>query len=120
LLIWTKSDPQRLSNSARDHIIDTTNVLYFSSASIWEISIKRQRGRPDFKIDPHLLHETLLDDGYTELPVVSFHAFGIVTLPMIHKDPFDRILIAQAAHEGCLFLTSDSRLATYPGPIRLV
>jgi PIN domain nuclease of toxin-antitoxin system len=120
LLIWTKTEPRRLSREARAYIEDLTNNLYFSAASIWEISIKRALGRSDFDIHPSRLYNILLDDGYTELPVSSIHSFGVITLPLIHKDPFDRILIAQASHEGCLFLTSDAALADYPGPIRLV
>ena len=90
----------------------------FSAASIWEIAIKRGLGRADFRADPRLLRRGLLDNCYAELPVTSAHAAALDSLPPLHKDPFDRILIAQATIEGVTLLTSDPRVARYPGPIR--
>jgi PIN domain nuclease of toxin-antitoxin system len=92
----------------------------FSPVSIWEVAIKHDLRRPDFGLDPSLLRRMLLDNGYEELPVTSRHAVAVVGLPAIHKDPFDRLLIAQAAAEGVTLLTSDQTLARYPGPIRKV
>lgn len=120
LLIWAANEKRRLPEAARIFIQDPDNDLFFSAASIWEISVKASLARKSFAIVPQRLHRGLLENGYTELPVSSIHSFGVITLPLIHKDPFDRILIAQASHEGCLFLTSDTALADYPGPIRLV
>lgn len=94
--------------------------LLFSAASIWEIAIKNGLGRDDFKVDARLLRRGLLDNDYTELPITSAHAVFVESLPLIHKDPFDRILVAQATAEGITLLTADSTVARYPGPIELV
>lgn len=92
----------------------------FSAASLWEVAIKRGLGRDDFKVDSRVLRRGLLDNGYSELPIVSGHVVAIESLPMIHKDPFDRVLVAQATVEGITLLTIDSLVARYPGPIRTV
>jgi PIN domain nuclease of toxin-antitoxin system len=68
----------------------------FSAASLWEVAIKRGLGRDDFKVDSRVLRRGLLDNGYSELPIISGHVVAIESLPMIHKDPFDRVLVAQA------------------------
>jgi PIN domain nuclease of toxin-antitoxin system len=101
-------------------IDDAANELLFSAASIWEITIKNSLGRADFKADPHLLRRGLLDNGYMHLPIDSEHALAVSSLPNLHKDPFDRILIAQAIVEGITLMTSDALIAAYPGPIRKV
>jgi len=82
-------------------ISNENNRLYFSAASIWEVVIKNGLGRPDFHVDPHLLRRGLVDNGYTELAISSLHTLAVSLLPEIHKDPFDRILVAQA-EEGKL------------------
>ncbi len=92
----------------------------FSAASIWEIAIKSGIGRSDFRVNPHLLRRGLLENGYTELPVTGAHAVAVVLLPPLHKDPFDRILIAQAQVEGITLLTADKMVGRYPGPIRVL
>ena len=120
LLLWTAGDPKRLSAKARKLINEPTSELFFSAASLWEIAIKRGLGRDDFKVDVRLLRRGLLDNGYSELPVGSEHAVAIDSLPSIHKDPFDRILIAQAMVEGITLLTSDAVVAQYPGAVRKV
>lgn len=112
--------PEKLPVEARTMIEDTENGLIFSAVSLWEITLKRSLGRADFKADPRLLRRGLLDNGYEELPVMSAHAAAVDGLPPIHKDPFDRLLIAQAMEEGVLMLTSDSILGSYPGPVRVV
>ena len=112
--------PERLSVAARTLMNDPRNVLIFSAVSIWEIAIKSAQGRDDFRVDPRLLHRGMLDNGYVELPVTSQHALHVVGLPPIHKDPFDRLLLAQAISEGIVLLTADAQLARYPGPARLV
>ena len=118
LLLWAAGEPSRLSTLARMLIENPDNALFFSAASLWEIAIKRGLGRPDFQVDPRLLRRGLLDNGYSELAVSSEHAVAIESLPLIHKDPFDRILIAQAMVEGIILLTADSVVAQYPGPVR--
>jgi PIN domain nuclease of toxin-antitoxin system len=120
LLLWAAGKPNRLSATARKLIDSPANELLFSAASVWEVAIKRGLGRSDFQADPRLLRRGLLDNGYTELPILSDHVVAIESLPAIHKDPFDRLLVAQATVEGITLLTVDSILAEYPGPVRLV
>jgi PIN domain nuclease of toxin-antitoxin system len=120
LLLWAASAPQALSAEARHLIGDPDNDLIFSAASLWEIAIKSALGRADFAVDARVLRRGLLDNGYRELPITSDHAVAIDTLPAIHKDPFDRLLIAQALSEGVTLLTADALVAGYPGPIRKV
>ncbi|MGK5025060.1 type II toxin-antitoxin system VapC family toxin [Janthinobacterium sp. RB2R34] len=120
LLLWAAGDPGRLSPVSRALIEDAGNELFFSPASLWEISIKHGLGRVDFQADPRVLRRALLDNGYSELPVTSEHAVAIEGLPPIHKDPFDRMLVAQATVEGITLLTADALLAQYPGPVRRV
>ena len=120
LLLWVASQPERLSQAARDFIEDKENELIFSTASLWEVVIKLGLGRDDFKVDPRLLRRGLLDNGYSELPIRSEHVVAIDTLPPIHKDPFDRVLIAQALVEGITLLTTDAVVASYPAPVRAV
>ena len=121
LLLWVAGEPGRLSTEARTLIDNPENELLFSAASLWEVVIKRGLGREDLKVDPRLLRRGLLDNGYSELPVVSDHVVAIDSIPRIHKDhPFDRVLVAQAIVEGITLLTTDSLLAQYPGPIRTV
>jgi len=118
LLLWAAGQFKKLSNKTRSLINDTQNELLFSSASLWEITIKNNLGRADFHADPHLLRRGLLDNGYVELPITSEHAVTVNDLPAIHKDPFDRILIAQSIIEGVILLTSDPVILKYSGPIR--
>ncbi|NLV32569.1 MAG: type II toxin-antitoxin system VapC family toxin [Acidobacteria bacterium] len=120
LLLWAAGAPDRLSAVARSLIEESENDLFFSAAGLWEIAIKRNLGRNDFHVDARVLRRSLLDNGYRELPITSEHAVAVDTLPPIHKDPFDRILVAQATVEGITLLTSDSVVAQYPGPVRLV
>ena len=117
LLLWAASEPDKLSKSAKQIIQSTENILLFSAASMWEITIKNSLGRKDFTVDARLLKRGLLDNGYQELPITSHHAIAVNRLPTIHKDPFDRILIAQASVEGFILLTSDSIVAQYDGAI---
>lgn len=120
LLLWAAGQPKRLPSAARKLIENPDNELLFSAASLWEVTIKCGLGRHDFQVDPRLLRRGLLDNGYQELPILSEHVVAIEALPPIHKDPFDRILVAQATVEGITLLTSDLLLAQYPGPIRTV
>jgi PIN domain nuclease of toxin-antitoxin system len=112
--------PEKLSDETRNLIETPANQLSFSAASLWEIAIKSGLGRSDFTVDARLLRRGLLDNGYAELPVTSEHAVAIGELPAIHKDPFDRLLIAQAMIEGITLLTADAIVAQYPGPIRRI
>lgn len=120
LLLWAAGEPDRLSVSARSMLQDEANRLFFSSASIWEIVIKRGLRRDDFRVDPFRLRRLLVVNGYTELSVNSDHALAVDQLPPLHRDPFDRILIAQARTEGMVLLTGDGLVARYEEGIRYV
>ena len=120
LLLWAAESFDRLPSDARTLMGASENELFFSVASLWEIAIKCGLGRDDFKVDARVLRRSLLDNGYSELPILSEHVVAIDALPPIHKDPFDRLLVAQATVEGITLLTVDSRVADYPGPVRRV
>jgi len=120
ILLWAAGEPERLSAAARRQLNNSKNELLFSAASLWEIAIKTSLGRDDFRAEPRLLRRGLLDNGYIELPITSEHAVSIDLLPSLHKDPFDRMLLAQALSEGITLLTADEQLARYPGPVRKV
>lgn len=120
VLLWAAGDPGRLAPSACDLLNAPENEPFFSAASLWEIVIKRGLGRDDFRVDPSALRRGLLDNGYAELPIESRHAVAVSGLPPIHKDPFDRILVAQAQVEGILLVTADPLVARYPGPVRQI
>ena len=95
-------------------IEDSQNQLFFSVASLWEISINNKLGRADCKVDLAVLRRKLLDYGYEEIAITSAHTIGVDALPTIHKDTFDRMLIAQTAVEGITLLTADNVVAEYP------
>ena len=120
LLLWAAGEPERLSSAARQLLDDPAHALIFSAASLWEIAIKHRLGRDDFRVDARVLRRGLLDNGYDELPVTSAHAVVLDTLPALHKDPFDRILVAQAQTEGITLVTSDDQVARYPGAVQKV
>ncbi|MCL2634429.1 MAG: type II toxin-antitoxin system VapC family toxin [Oscillospiraceae bacterium] len=118
IMVWLATD--RLSQKAPKsigYIEDKSNLLLFSSAVIWEVAVKRSKGREDFIIDPFILYNGLLNAGYEELPITGRHTLLISSLPPIHKDPFDRIMLAQAMSEGIVFLTADKLLTQYPGSV---
>jgi PIN domain nuclease of toxin-antitoxin system len=120
ILLWAASEPGKLSKAAQKLIGNVENTLYFSVASLWEISIKNGLGRPDFSVDPGTLRRGLLDNGYEELGISGLHAIAVNNLPSLHKDPFDRILIVQAQIEGVTLLTVDEAITQYKGPIKKV
>ena len=120
LLLWIAGQPDRLPNAVHAALLEASHEFLFSAASIWEIVIKATLGRADFQIDPGLLRSGLLTNGYRELTITSQHVLAVRTLPPLHKDPFDRMLVAQAQVENATLLTSDPAVAKYPGPIRQV
>lgn len=120
LLLWAAQGVEHLPLDARTLMSEPENELLFSVASLWEIVIKCGLGREDFKVDSRILRRSLLDNGYRELPILSEHVVAIGALPPIHKDPFDRMLVAQAIVEGITLLTADVQLAKYPGPVQRV
>jgi PIN domain nuclease of toxin-antitoxin system len=120
ILLWAAGQPEQLSSKALKLLNDPHNELLFSAANLWEVIIKRGLGRKDFRVDPYLLRSGLLDNGYNELSITNKHVMFVNELPDLHKDPFDRILIAQAIVEEIILLTADPLVAQYPGPIQKV
>ena len=120
LLVWLADASAAMPDAATDLIQDANNDVLFSVASLWEVAIKFALGRPEFALDPRVLRRGLLDNGFSELVVTAEHALATVPLPPIHKDPFDRLLVAQATVEGITLLTADATILRYPGPIRRV
>lgn len=101
------------TQSARTLLTTPENLQFFSPASIWELVLKLGLGRDDFKVDPFRLRKMLIPHGYVQLPVTAEHALNVFSLPPLHKDPFDRLLLAQARTEGMLLLTGDISLSQY-------
>jgi PIN domain nuclease of toxin-antitoxin system len=120
ILLWAAATPERLPHAARALIDDAANEILFSAASLWEIAIKNGLGRADFKVDPGLLRQGLLASGYTELAISGPHVVAVDRLSPIHRDPFDRLLVAQAMVEDITLITADTTVGRYPGPVRLV
>jgi PIN domain nuclease of toxin-antitoxin system len=110
IFLWAVADDRKLSKTARKLIVDADDV-FVSSASIWEISIKAGLGKLD--ADLNLLVAEIGASGYSELPVRAAHAAMVRDLPDIHRDPFDRLLVAQALCEPLRLLTADGHLAAY-------
>lgn len=118
VLLWAAGEPERLPEQARQLLEAPENELVFSVASLWEVAIKSALGREDFRVDAAVLRRGLIENGYLELPVAGEHAVAVAALPPLHRDPFDRLLVAQAQIEGIVLLTVDPLVAAYPGPIR--
>jgi PIN domain nuclease of toxin-antitoxin system len=114
------ADTKRLSVEVRELLEDDNNEIYYSAASVWEIAIKASLRRKDFRIDIKSLLSTLPQMGAAELPITAAHAAGVMTLPFIHRDPFDRLLIAQSIAEPVILLTNDEILGRYRAPVRVV
>jgi PIN domain nuclease of toxin-antitoxin system len=113
LLVWLGNVPEKLSKAAMRILRDPENEIYFSLVSIWEIAIKSGLGRPDFRADPKLVERELLNFGLKLLRIESEHVYGVANLPRIHRNPFDRLLVAQAKVEGLTLITADKVLAKY-------
>jgi len=113
--LWASADDRRLSDSARGLIEDPTNTVYLSVVSAWEIAIKFARGRiPELTASPESYVPARVSDYSMEiLPMLMPHAFRVAHLPHVHRDPFDRMLIAQAQVEGLPVVTSDTNIARY-------
>ena len=120
LLLWAAIAPRRLPRAAARLLSDEANTPWFSSASLWEIVIKQGLGRADFDVDARRLWQGLQANGWRELAVAAAHVLAVGLLPALHRDPFDRLLVAQAGVEGFMLLTSDDAVAAYPGPVRRV
>ena len=118
LLVWAMGEPDRLDPALVRLLEDPMNTPVFSVASLWELVIKRGLDRPGFQLEPPVLRQALLEAGWRELPVEARHVLAVGQLPALHRDPFDRLLLAQAQADGLLLITADQQLAQYPGPVR--
>jgi PIN domain nuclease of toxin-antitoxin system len=117
ILIWAAFDSNRLSHKVRELLVQPDVERFFSVASLWETAIKGSLKRDDFDIDVQLFRRLALQNGYQELPFLIEHLVALTVLPLHHKDPFDRMIIAQAQTEGLTLLTSDGIVAKYGGDI---
>lgn len=120
LLLWAAGAPERLPVAAAELIEDEANTPVFSAASLWEVAIKAGLGRADFTVDAGVLRRGLMENGYEELAITAAHACAVAALPPLHRDPFDRMLVAQALVEGVTLLTSDAALRGYPGAVQVM
>lgn len=119
LLLWMSLEPERISSSTTDLISNYSHDLFFSVVSIWEVAIKFAKHPKTFTANPYALRTGLLEREFQELPLQSSHAIATLRLPLLHRDPFDRILLAQALVEQIVLLTVDERLAAYDAPVQL-
>lgn len=120
VLLWAVASSGRLAPDVRSLIEDPLNDVHYSAASIWEIAIKSALRRKDFQVDLALLRSSLRAMDLAELPVTAEHAVGVTDLPPIHRDPFDRLLVAQSIAELMVLLTNDAVLARYGPVVRVV
>jgi PIN domain nuclease of toxin-antitoxin system len=117
ILLWAAAGSPRLSPSATALIEAPETLISFSVASLWEIAINNSLSRADFNVDVHTLRELALANGYQELPITIDHIGDLASLPLLHKDPFDRMLIVQARRENMVLMTSDAVVASYSAGI---
>lgn len=120
ILLWAAFDDPSLSAAARARIETPAEDLWFSAVSLWEIALNRGLDSPSLTVEPSVLRKGLLANGYKELVLDGRHCLTLMALPDLHSDPFDRMLVAQAATEGVVLLTANPQVAAYPGPIELV
>jgi PIN domain nuclease of toxin-antitoxin system len=120
LLLWAVASSRRLPKEARSLILDAANEVFYSAASVWEVAIKSALRRSDFKADPTVLVRALAHSGFSELPVTGAHAARVARLPALHRDPFDRLLVAQSLAEPMTLLTNDAVLVGYGPLVQLV
>lgn len=120
LVIWVATDDPRLSASARASIGVEGAEVAFSVVSVWEVAIKAALGRQDFRYSAAALRNGALRAGWEELSILGDHAIAVAVLPLIHGDPFDRLLVAQAQVEGITLLTADKTLGQYGSHVRVV
>ena len=118
MLLWWVTDDRRLPNKARRLIENTSNMIFVSVASIWEIAIKKTLGR--LKLNLKELEETIAANNFEQLPVKFLHAIELSELPHHHSDPFDRMLVAQCLSETAYLLTHDEHLGKYGKVVMVV
>ena len=120
ILLWALAEPRRLNRETRATIESSDTEVLFSAASIWEIAIKSGLGRSDFAFDAEEIAQAALDTGFTEVAVRAKAAALVARLPLLHRDPFDRVLVAQAIVEPATLYTADQRLVPYSDLVRRV
>ena len=120
LLLWAMAASRKLPKAVKSQLLDPNNEVYYSAASLWEVAIKHDLRRKDFRIDPDSLLGALRASGFLELPVTAAHAVAVTRLPPVHKDPFDSLLVAQGMSEPMVLLTNDAVLAGYGAGVRVV
>lgn len=120
IALWALTDSPRLPAEARNMILDPSNEVLFSAATVWEIAIKHRLTRRDMPVSGSEARELFVRSGYVELPITATHAAATESLPPHHVDPFDRILVAQAIAEPLRLLTHDRALLPYGHPVSLV
>ena len=120
LLLWSIASSRRLPKEASSLILDAANEVFYSAASVWEVAIKSALRGSDFKAEPAVLVRALAQSGFSELPVTAAHAARVARLPSIHRDPFDRLLVAQSLAEPMTLLTNDAALVRYGSSVQLV
>jgi PIN domain nuclease of toxin-antitoxin system len=120
IVLWLAAEPEKLPRGGAELLANPDAEIAFSVVNLWEIAVKRSLRRPTFQINPRRLRERMIATDFMELAVTGDHALEVEHLPPIHRDPFDRILVAQALHEGLTLLTTDRLLDGYPGDIRRV
>jgi len=120
LLLRAVASSRRLPKGARSVILDPANEVFYSAASIWEVPIKSSLRRPAFTIDAPVFVRALARGGFLELPVTATHTVRVAGLPGVHRDPFDRLLVAQALAEPMTLLTNDPILQRYGSLVEVV
>ena len=120
ILLWALVEPRRLDRETRATIETSDTEVLFSAASIWEIAIKSGLGRSDFAFDAEEIAQAALDTGFTEIAVRAKAAALVARLPLLHRDPFDRVLVAQAIVEPATLYTADQQLVPYSDLVRHV
>lgn len=120
IVLWALTGSARLGKAARDLIVDPANEIHVSTASIWEVAIKYALGRGDMPVSGARIAELCAAAGYRELPVAWTHAVALESLPLLHADPFDRILVAQAQAEPMRLLSRDAAMSVYGAMVMAV
>jgi PIN domain nuclease of toxin-antitoxin system len=120
ILLWILADPDKVPGAMRRIVEDTGNRVWFSAASIWEIAIKHSLAKADFTVEPATIWKAAQETGLEELVVTAEHSVGVDALPWLHRDPFDRLLVAQARAAGMKLLSVDPKVNAYflPAPPR--
>ncbi|OBX84105.1 type II toxin-antitoxin system VapC family toxin [Moraxella nonliquefaciens] len=114
IVIWLAQEPQKLNERLKALLLNKSIKVYFSTVNLWEVAIKKALGKADFDIDVKLLYQHLIENWYVQLPVLSRHCLLVQNLPLYHKDPFDKLIIAQTMSENFTLITKDTIIPQYP------